>query len=238
MTAVWGDPRVSRGMTAQLSRRRELLASGHKPLGWKVAFGSPAAMERLGINAPLIGFLTDRALIASGEMLSLSDWKKPVLEPEIAVHLSADLPGGADRAMASAAIGGLGPAIELADLRYPPDDIEGLLAGNINQRNVIVGSNDFSRAGGILGGLSGHVTRNGTQVASTSDVQALTGELIDIVRHVADMLAAFDEKLRAGQIIMAGSIVPPLWVEAGEEIAFHLEPVGSVAIRFATRSVG
>jgi 2-keto-4-pentenoate hydratase len=236
MTAVWDDPRVSRGMAAQLSARRKLLDAGHKPLGWKVAFGSPAAMQRLGIEAPLIGFLTDRALVASGVTLSLSDWTKPVLEPEIAVHLAADLPAGADRATASAAIGALGPAFELADVRYSPDNIEALLAGNINQRNVILGSNDVSRAGGLLQGLSGRVLRNGTEVANTSDVQELTGELIDIVRHVADMLAAFGETLQAGQIIIAGSIVPPLWVEAGEEVVFHLDPIDTISIRFAAKS--
>ena len=39
--------------------------------------------------------------------------------------------------------------------------------------------------------------------------------------------------LRAGQIVITGSIVPPLWVEASEEIVFKLDPVGSVSIRFA-----
>jgi 2-keto-4-pentenoate hydratase len=43
--------------------------------------------------------------------------------------------------------------------------------------------------------------------------------------------------LRAGQIIITGSIVPPLWVEAGEEIVFALEPVGSVSIRFAAKNI-
>jgi len=233
MTAVWDDPRVSRGMKAQLNRRRELFRAGHKPLGWKVAFGSPAAMERLGTTGPLIGFLTDRALVASGATLSLSDWKKPVLEPEIALHLAADLPGGADRAAASAAIGGVGPAIELADVVCSPDNLAGLLAGNINQRYVLLGLQDVSRAGGVLEGLSGRVFRNGNEVANTSDVQALTGELIGILHHVADMLAALGETLQAGQIVITGSIVPPLSVEAGEEVVFRLDPIDSVSVRFA-----
>jgi 2-keto-4-pentenoate hydratase len=43
--------------------------------------------------------------------------------------------------------------------------------------------------------------------------------------------------LRAGQIIITGSIVPPLWVEAGEAIVFELEPVGSVSVRFAAKNI-
>ena len=230
------DPRIARGMQMQLSRRQECLARGEQQLGWKVGFGAPAAMEKLGIKAPLIGFLTDRALVASGTTLSLANWKKPLAEPEIAVHMESDLPAGADRRAVRCAIGGIGPAIELADLDHPPDDVEQILAGNIYQRHVILGPCDTSRAGCVLDGLTGRILRNGTEAARTSDPQANTGDLIDIVRHVADVLAAFGEQLRAGQIIITGSIVPPLWVEAGEEVVFHLDPLGGVSIRFAPAS--
>lgn len=233
MSSPVDDPRIQRGMAAQLGRRRERLDAGEQPLGWKVGFGSPAAMQKLTIQAPLIGFLIDKALVASGATVSLAGWIKPAAEPEIAVHMGHDLPAGADRDTVRAAIAGLGPAIELADVDRPPDDVERILAGNIYQRGVIVGPCDASRAGGTVGGLQGQITRNGEAFAQTSDPQALTGDLIDIVRHVADTLAAFGETLRAGQIIITGSIVPPLWVEAGEEILFKLDPAGSVSIRFA-----
>jgi 2-keto-4-pentenoate hydratase len=147
--------------------------------------------------------------------------------------MGRELPAGADRDTAKAAIAGLSPAIELADVDRPPEDVERILEGNIYQRRVIVGPCDASRAGGAVDGLRGHVSRNGTSFAYTSDPQELTGELIDIVRHVADTLAAFGEILRSGQIIITGSIVPPLRVEAGEEIVFELDPVGSVSVRFA-----
>ena len=230
------DPRIARGMQTQLGRWRERLNAGEKALGWKVGFGALAAMEKLGIEAPLIGFLTDRALVSSGATLSLANWKKPLAEPEIAVHMGSDLPAGADRDAVKRAIRGIGPAIELADLDRPPDDVEQILAGNIYQRHVILGPCDTSRAGGVLDGLTGRILRNGTEVARTSDPQANTGDLIDIVRHVADVLAACGERLRAGQIIITGSIVPPLWVEAGEEVVFQLDPIGGVSIRFAARS--
>jgi len=236
MKAAWDDPRISRGMAAQLRRRRELLDSGHKPLGWKLAFGGPAAMERLRINAPLVGFLMNNALLSSGSTLSISGWKKPATEPEIAVHLGRDLPAGADRNLAIAAIAALGPAIEVADVDHPSDDVEGTLACNIYQRHVILGRNDATRAGGMLDGLSGRVLRSGAEIANTTDLQALTGQLIDIVRHVANLLAVFGETLQAGQIIIAGSIIPPIWVEPGEEIVFELSPVDTISIRFAPAS--
>lgn len=233
MIAAWDDPRISRGMAAQLRSRRELLNAGEKPLGWKLAFGGPAAMERLHTNAPLVGFLMQSALVPSGSSLSLSNWKKPAAEPELAVHLGKDLPANADRHTAMAAIAGLGPAIEIADVVHPSDDVEGTLACNIYQRHVILGGSDSRRAGGVLSGLSARVLRNGNEIANTTDLQALTGELIDIVRHTANLLAAFGESLQAGQIIIAGSITPPILVEPGEEIVFHLLPIDTISIRFA-----
>ena len=236
MTAAWEDQRISRGMTEQLRHRRELLSGGDKTLGWKLAFGGPASMERLHINAPLVGFLLQSALLPSGSTVSLANWKKAAAEPEIAVHLGKDLPANADRATAMAAIAGLGPAIELADVDHPSEDVQGTLARDIYQRHIILGSNDTTRAGGVLDGLTCRVLRNGSEIARASDpqpLQALTGELIDIVRHTANLLGAFGESLQAGQIIIAGSITPPLWVAAGEEIGFQLTPLDTISVRFA-----
>lgn len=232
------DPRILRGMALQLGRWRELISAGELPLGWKVGFGAPVAMQKLAITAPLVGYLTDRALVAAGTTISLADWKKPVAEPEIAVYMGRNLAAGADLDTIKAAIAGLGPALELADVDHPPEDVEKILAGNIYQRGVILGPCDASRAGGVVDGLHGHVARNGSAFAQTADPQALTGDLIDTVRHVADTLATFGQTLRAGQIVITGSIVPPLWVEAGEDIVFNLDPVGSVSIRFAAKAHG
>ena len=220
-------------MERQLRWRRELLQAGKKPLGWKLAFGGPAALERLRIQAPLVGFLMADAVLASGSTISLAGWKKPAAEPELTVYLGKDLPSGAGRKTTMDAIAGLGAAIELADVDHPSDDVEGTLSRNIYQRHVILGACDATRAGGALSGLNARVFRNGAEMANASDLEALTGALIANVGHVADLLAHFGETLRAGQIIIAGSITPPIWVEPGETISFHLEPLNPIFINSA-----
>ena len=230
---AWEDPRIKSGMQRQLRWRREMLAAGKKPLGWKLAFGGPAALERLRLNAPLVGFLMADAVVASGSTFSFAGWKKPAAEPELAVYLEKDLTSGADRKTTMGAIAGLGPAIELADVDHPSDDVEGTLARNIYQRRVILGGFSAKLAGGNLSGLNARVFRNGTEMASTSDLEALTGELIANVSHVANLLAHFGETLRAGEIIIAGSITPPIWVQPGETLSFHLEPLNAISVNFA-----
>ena len=235
MSFVCEDPRILRGMTAQLARRRELIRNGQTPLGWKLAFGGPAAMNRLRIDRPLVGFLMASAIVPSGSSLAISGWSKPAAEPELTVCMGRDLPANSNRLTAMDAIEALGPAIEVADVRHPSEDVEGTLSANIYQRHVILGSKDSRRAQGVLDGLNARVFRNQEEIASTTEPQALTGELVDIIRHVANLLSVFGESLQAGQLIITGSITPPIWAEPGDEIRFQLDPVDAISVRFAPR---
>ena len=227
------DPRILHGMQKQLILRRERLNAGEKHIGWKVGFGAPASLERLQLTRPLIGFLTDRIILPSNAAVSLAGWTKPAMEPEVAVYLGSDLPGGSDRETTRASIAALGPAIELADVHFPPDDVQAILAGNIYNRHVILGRADTSRATCVLAGLVGRVARNAKDLPPVTELQSITGGFVELVTHVADTLSMFGETLRAGDVIITGSLLPPLWVEAGESIEYTLEPVDSLSINFA-----
>src|SRR5690606_35639472 len=139
-------------------------------------------------------------------------------------------PGGSDRAATQAAIAKLGPAIEMVDLQSPPRDVEQVLADNIAHRHVILGPAQAMP----IDVLSGRAFRRGAEVARTLEVEALTGDIVDLVRHVANYLAAFGERLRAGELVICGSIMPPMPIEADEQsFGFSLDPVGEVRVRFA-----
>jgi 2-keto-4-pentenoate hydratase len=230
---VWDDPRVKSGMAVQLERRRALIAAGGKPIGWKIGFGAKPIMERLRISGPLVGFLMQSGHVASGGTISLAGWTNPVAEPEVAVHMGKDLAAGSDRATAAAAIAALGPAIEMADVATPPDDVEAAVAGNIFQRHVVFGPRDSSRAGGKADDLVAHIFRRGETWASTDNFQGTVGELISLVQHAANALGAFGEKLSAGDVLITGAVVPPPSVESDEkDFAYELVPVGRVSVNF------
>ena len=173
----WEDPRIARGMALQFAKRRERLAAGEKHLGWKMGFGAPAAMEKLGLKAPLIGYLMQGALLSSGAAVNVKGWTQPVAEPEIGVRLANDIAPGATPAAARAAIASLTPAIEMADLDLAPtaDNIDAVLARDIYQRHVVLGAQ--RRGGGDAAGLTSRVTRRGRLAAETADPQALTGKI-------------------------------------------------------------
>jgi 2-keto-4-pentenoate hydratase len=219
------DARIERGTRAMLELRARRLAAGERPLGWKVGFGAPAAYERLGTDRPLVGFLTDRGLLPDGATVAIGDWTTPMLEPEIAVHLARDVEAGED---ASAAIGGLSAAIELADLEFSPADPEPIVAGNIYHRHVLLGPVDRGRS--TADGIRGRVLRHGDELAATDTPEALTGTLAAVLRHTADLLADAGERLRAGEVVICGSIVPPLAIAPGDRITAEIEPLGSLTV--------
>jgi 2-keto-4-pentenoate hydratase len=176
-------------------------------LGWKLAFGAPASLQRLGLERPLVAPLPDSGLLDTGETVSIAGWTQPVLEVEVAIWIGR----------------GLGAAIELADVDSPPDDVERILAGGIYHRNVILGPPRRQ----TLTGARARVTRDGEEIAATDDLTGLTGEhdlLLETVR------AAAGRELRDGEVVIAGAVLPPLPLEPGQRWGVDLGPLGALSV--------
>jgi 2-keto-4-pentenoate hydratase len=207
---------VERGTTAMLVRRREILAQGAEPIGWKVGFNISAAREKLGIDAPLAGFLSSDGLLDAGAEVSLDDGPV-VVESEVAVELGAD----------ARSIVALLPALEVAD---PPDldqDVETILAGNIFHRAVVFGPRvEANEPGG------GRVLVNGEveHVMAPGDTSAHLEEMVEAVRK---RLAAVDEDMLPGQRIITGVLAPPHAAHPGDRVRLELDALGGVELVFA-----
>ncbi|MGH2734958.1 MAG: 2-keto-4-pentenoate hydratase [Actinomycetota bacterium] len=223
------EARIRRGMERQLEQRSARLQEGARPVGWKVGFGTAAAMEQLGVSAPLVGFLTDATRVESGATVSVSDWAKPMFEPEVAVHIAHDLQAGADPGEVERAISGLGPAIELIDPDPLPPDPEEVLAGNIVHRGFVLGP---PRPGTSLEGVRGRVLVDEEESARADDPQALPGQFVALTAHVAGVLESVGERLRGGEVIITGSMVAPLPIRAGRRFRYELDPVGTLELTF------
>ncbi|HEY8584063.1 MAG TPA: hypothetical protein VIL49_14005 [Capillimicrobium sp.] len=229
------DDRVRLGLQRQLELRQRRIADGEQPIGWKAGFGAPAAMEALGTAGPMVGFLTDRSRVADGGEVSVDGWAAPTVEVEIAARMAADLPGGATREQAAGAIGALAPAIELVDLDGPrgPEDLEEVLAGGIFHRRVVLGAFDGARAGGSVDGLRVTVEAGGEIVAEAVDPRAMVGEVVDVVRAIADLLDAAGERLRADEVLITGATVPVFAGRPGMRVDARVDGLGAVAVRLA-----
>lgn len=219
------DERVARGLARQAELRRERLAAGADPVGWKIGFNLAAVRERLGLAEPVIGFLASDGLIEPGATYPAGF----LAEFEVAIHVGADVAPGATRDEAAAAIAALGAAIEMVD---PPDlgqGLEEIVAANVFHRAVAFGE---PAAGADLGGVRARIMVNGGERA-THDAREATGDPGAIVAHVAMLAAACGERLRAGERIIAGAMLPLVPGEPGDRVELDLGPLGHVALGFA-----
>jgi 2-keto-4-pentenoate hydratase len=203
---------IERGTAALLTRRRELLAQGAEPIGWKIGFNVRETQERLGIDAPLAGFLTTDSLIED-------DWDEyPVIvESEVAVELGPD----------GRSIAALLPALEVADQPDLDLPVEQILAGNIFHRGVAFGPRVETREPGAA-----RILVNGEEQHTVPADR--TGERLEaMVEAVAGRLADAGEELRAGERIITGIIAPPHEASPGDTVRLELKALGGVALRFS-----
>lgn len=224
------DARIVRGMARQLERRRRMLEAGADALGWKVALGTPAARRTAGVDQPVVGYLTSASRVPDGAAVAVGDWTRPMVEAEIAVHLGADLGPGSDRATAARAISGLGVAIEIVDVALPLDAVEEVIAGNIFHRHVVLGPLDGSRRGGAVDGIAVTLSVDGAVVARADEPTAVVGDLVDVIRFVASELAAHGARLRAGEVVITGSVTPLHPVAAGQSLRVDAGPLGALEL--------
>ena len=199
---------IETGTEAMLTRRREILAQGAEPIGWKVGFNVPEIQQKLGIHAPLAGFLTTDSLVDD-----TWDEYPVVVESEVAVELGDD----------GRSIVALLPALEIAD---PPDldlEIEQILAGNIFHRAVVFGPRVETTEPG-----PGRIRVNGEEHHSVEP------EGLDrMVEAVAARLEAAGEQLRPGERIITGVLAPPYKAQKGDTVRLELDELGSVELRFS-----
>jgi 2-keto-4-pentenoate hydratase len=202
---------VERGTEALLTRRREQLAQGAEPIGWKVGFNVPEIQRKLGIDAPLAGFLTTDSLIEGSW-----DEYPIIVESEVAVELGPD----------GRSIAALLPALELAD---PPDldlDVEQILATNIFHRAVVFGPRVETREPGAA-----RILVNGEEQHSLS-ADHTGANLEAMVEAVAARLEAAGEELGPGERIITGILAPPHEASPGDTVRLELDALGAVELRF------
>lgn len=207
---------VERGTSALLTRRRLMLEQGAEPVGWKIGFNLREFQEKLGVDAPLAGFLTTNSLLDDGAEWSLGDQGDVVVESEVAVEMGED----------GRSVAALLPALELAD---PPDleqDVETILAGNIFHRGVAFGPRGETGAPGPA-----RILVNG-DVQHEIDGERAARDLEQMVEAVAARLEAADEGLRPGDRIITGVLAPPHRAQPGDTVRLELDALGGVELRF------
>ena len=211
-----------------------LKSLGEVVRGHKVALTTQAARAHLGVDEPCYGHILDTRVYSNGAEVPLAELVDPHCEAEIAFMLGEDLKGpGVTTAQVMAAVRGVLPAIELVDLKVQGDGIRAadVIAHQALHGGVIIGSRLIDLAGIDLQYEGVTVEYNG-QLAGTGTGAEVMGNPINPIVWLANKMAELDDYLKAGEIIISGSIVIPVRVKAGDHINITFTRLGSVGATF------
>jgi 2-keto-4-pentenoate hydratase len=216
----------------QFALMRHRVSTGDRFVGYKAAYTSEVMQQKFGISGPVVGSLLASATFEDGAKVRLTPGVKTIIEPEVAVLLKRDLAGpGVTRLDALRAIEGYLPAIEIAEI--PP-------AGRSRQMGIAA----HKTTGGIMVGatlhpphgidlrVEGAVIRRGGVVQGSGTAVEVLGNPLNVVVSIANTLGAYGESLKAGMVLMTGSVVEYVPVSVGDELRVDFTRLGGISASF------
>jgi len=220
------------GIAAQLAVAR--LSGAGQPAGFKIGATARRMQEYLGLAGPAAGFMVEAGLHGSGSTLSFAPFLHPGVECELAVVLAHDLPPGSySREQAAEAVGELMAGIEIVENRYGPLDVLGtptLVADQVFHADAVLGAVFPGWRDLDLRALPGSLTVGGDERGA-----GCGGDLLGDPMAALAWLAASDEAaafggLRAGQVVMLGSVIPPVWLDGPATVEVRFPPLPTVVL--------
>jgi len=211
-------------------------AAGSGPIvGWKVALTSKVMQELVGVGEPCAGAIFASRLHRSPAAVSSADFVNLGVESEIAVRLANDLPadgGPYDRQTVADAVGAVMAGIELVDDRsmdYSRITAGLLVADNAWNAGCVLGEEIADWRTMDLATLTGRMTINDETVGSGVGGDAL-GHPFEPLAWLANNLNRRGRMLRAGDVVMTGSIVATKWLNAGDRMTTDIDRLGDARL--------
>ena len=228
---------MAEGYDVQEALRELLQPKLGAQVGYKIGCTSAVMQQYLAIAHPCAGNIFANQVHDSGVVLQVGDYVRVGVECEIAVRLGHDLlPGGApltDDSLAHA-IDCYYPAIEIVDDRYTKWETLGaatLVADDFFAAGCVLGKPVSPSAIADLRDVRGDALINGHEVAFGTGADVL-GHPHLALRWLAENLASRGQGLRAGQIVMTGSLVKTLWLAPGDRVKMLFAGLGEVELAF------
>lgn len=219
----------------QAANHRHWIAEGRRPVGAKVALSAKAIQEQMGVNAPTHGRLFADMVWAEGQEVPFARLVQPKLETEIAVVLERDLPHPRNTvAEVLAAIAYAVPAFEVVGCRVAGWDVKiaDFVADNSAASQIVLGTTP-RKVGAFDPFRARMETRLDGAVVSSGTGAAVAGNPLAALAWLADALALDARPLRAGDVIMTGSLGPMAPIAPGNRFEAEIEGLGRIETAFS-----
>lgn len=212
-----------------------LLRGTHgEPVGYKVGLTSAAMQNFCGIDHPIAGVVLARRVVRSGATVRRADFGRLGLEFEIAVRIKSDvpvtdMPWSAE--MLAPHIDGVCAAIEIVDDRnadYANLDVLSLVADNSWNGGIVL--SEFATKWPDLGDVLGRATKDLVAIGEGHGRDIL-GHPFNSAAWLATQLASRGVGLKAGEVVMTGSVMKTVFPEGDASYRFEFEDIGSVQVQ-------
>jgi 2-keto-4-pentenoate hydratase len=211
--------------------RLMMQSRGTKAAGYKIGLTTPRMQDMCGIDSPVAGVVLQDRVHASGARIKTSAYGRAGLEFEIAVRLGSDLVAAGHAptlAEVVAAVDGVCPAIEIIDDRradYRKLDALSLIADNAWNGGIVLG--EFTQSFPDLVATEAVVSEDG-KIVDRGFGRDVLGHPFHSVAWLATHLAAQGSRLRAGDVVMTGSVVTTKFPDRPTEYHYELTGCGAV----------
>jgi 2-keto-4-pentenoate hydratase len=228
---------VAAGYRVQETLHGLLAESGLGPVaGYKIGCTTPVMQRFLGIDHPCAGGVLAARVYREAARLRHAAFVRVGIECEIAVLLDQDLPARErpyTAAEVAPAVGACAAAIEIVDDRwidYRTVDLPTLIADDFFNAACVIGAPHRFDASLDLAPLQGAMIVNGAELGRGTGADALGHPL-----HALAWLAtgrSGSGGLRAGELVLTGSMVQTHWAARGESCRVEIERLGAVRVDF------
>jgi 2-keto-4-pentenoate hydratase len=206
-------------------------AAGAARRGWKVALSSEGAQRALGASEPAFGALFASMEVPDGGTLDRAARIRPLVEAEVAVLMGRGLAGAPGREEVRRAVAGVRPAIEIADSR-----IRGRLtaadcvADNGSAGAFVLGGGDWTPLGDRdLAAVEVLVDLGGPDPVSGRGSAVLGDPLAALAWLAGALTERTGRGLQPGDVVMTGSLHPPVSVRGPETVEARFTDLGHVS---------
>jgi 2-keto-4-pentenoate hydratase len=204
--------------------------------GFKIGATTSKMQAYLGLAGPAAGFMLARNLHQSGAELHFVDFYRPGVECELAVRLARDLPPApCSAAEAGKAVLELMAAIEVVENRYQDLKAFGtpsLIADQVFHAAAVLGPPELYPQDIDSRTLAGRITVDGALRGEGLGAELLGDPMAALGWLAGSSVAAAFGGLKAGQVVMLGSVTPPIWLEKPGRIRVEFTRLEPVDFRF------
>ncbi len=232
LTDEWPGLDESTGYSVQQSLIDARLAGGERLVGFKLGLTSRAKQERMGVAAPITGWLTDAHQLDAADPVAIADYIHPRIEPEIVLILRDELVGpGCTREDVMAATAEVRAGFEVIDSRYRDFSfaLPDVVADNASAAGFHIGEKAVAPADVDLITEPVELLVDG-EVVDTATGAAIQGDPWAAVAEAVNAVGERGQSVPARSVILAGALTDAIFLEPGSSYTARFATLGDLTV--------